>query len=191
MKVTTLADGSQLQYIKLSGQVETRWISHVDSMLATNRPEHAQGFLPAEALAAYRRLVSLGYKGLSITNALPDTGRKMLKYTKLNENERGWFIEFEVPITESNFKEACQSANDIAKIECTTKNTLAINFLAMGIDVQVTEKDTVETQLALWKPRADAYNAIRNELAKSWNPQYLDNKGLPIPSVHCPSCMRP
>lgn len=120
-----------------------------------------------------------------------ERGRKMLRYTKIDENERGWLIEFEMPITEINFKEVCQSAIEIAKIECATQKTVAINFVAMGIDVQVAETDTVETQFALWKPRADAYKAIRNDLAKSWDPQYLDNKGLPLPEVRRQSRMRP
>lgn len=71
MKVTTLPDGTQLQYIKVGGLLEDRWISHADSLMTTNRPEHAKGFLPGEALALYHKLVSLGYKGLSLTNALP------------------------------------------------------------------------------------------------------------------------
>lgn len=71
MKVTTLADGTQLQYIKVGGLLEDWWISNADSMMATNRPERAQGFLPEEALMQYQKLVSLGYKGLSLTNALP------------------------------------------------------------------------------------------------------------------------
>lgn len=74
MKITTLADGTQLQYIKVGGILEDRWISHAESMLHTNRPEHAQGFLPGEALVQYYKMVSLGYKGLSLTNALPDVG---------------------------------------------------------------------------------------------------------------------
>jgi hypothetical protein len=109
----------------------------------------------------------------------------MMEYTKINEDKRGWLIEFEVPITKGNFREACQTAIEIAKIECATQNAVAINFVALGVDVQVTEADTVETQHSLWERRADAYNAIRNELAKSWDPKHLDAKGSPLSEAHC------
>ena len=108
----------------------------------------------------------------------------MLQYTKIDADGRGWHIEFEVSVTENNFKEVCQVAIDLAKNECAAQNTVAINFVAMGIDVQVAEADTPETQFALWKPKADGYNAIRNDLAKSWESQYLDRKGLPLPEPH-------
>lgn len=71
MKVTTLADGTQLQYIKLSDSQGPRWLSHADSLLTTDKPEHARGFLPGEALKIYQNLLQLGYKGLSLTNAVP------------------------------------------------------------------------------------------------------------------------
>lgn len=71
MKITTLADGSQMAYIKVEGFLEDRWIFNADSKLTTNRAEYAQGFLPGEALVQLQKLVSLGYEGLSLTNALP------------------------------------------------------------------------------------------------------------------------
>lgn len=77
MKVTTLADGTQLQYIKVSGSLGPRWLSHANSLLTTDRPEHAQGLLPGEALKIYQHLVRLGYKGLSLTNAVPVADREV------------------------------------------------------------------------------------------------------------------
>ena len=71
MKITTLADGSQMVYIKVEGSLEDRWIFNADSKLTTNRAVYAQGFPPGEALVQLQKLVSLGYKGLSLTNALP------------------------------------------------------------------------------------------------------------------------
>lgn len=97
-----------------------------------------------------------------------------MKYTKIDERESEWLILFEVQLTESNFKEACQTAIDLAKIESAAQNPVAINFFARGIEVRVTGKDVADVQFSLWKPVADAYNAIRNELAKSWLPQYID-----------------
>lgn len=71
MKVTTLEDGTQLQYIKVADSIEPRWICSADSLLTTNRPEHALGMLPSEAIQLCRKLYRLGYEGLSLTNGLP------------------------------------------------------------------------------------------------------------------------
>ena len=75
----------------------------------------------------------------------------MLNYTKTNENRLGWHIEFNEPILESNFKEACKIAIELAKVECRLDGAIAMNFVAQGIPIQVVETSNVETQFALWK----------------------------------------
>ncbi len=71
MKITTLPDGSQAQYIKVTDSIGVQWLSNVDTLTKSMRPQDAIQFTPKEALATYNRLVGLGYKGLSITNGLP------------------------------------------------------------------------------------------------------------------------
>lgn len=71
LKVVTAVDGSQLQYIKVKDALGTQWISNAEKRLKTNRPEHAQGFSPADAMKHYKELLRLGFKGLSLTNAIP------------------------------------------------------------------------------------------------------------------------
>jgi hypothetical protein len=78
-----------------------------------------------------------------------------LKYSKLNESSHGWLIEFDQPIGESNFKQACQIAIELAKAECHLDGAVAINFVALGIPVQVVETSTIETHFSLWKQSAD------------------------------------
>ena len=88
--------------------------------------------------------------------------RRILKYTKLNESSHGWLIEFDQPIGESNFKQACQIAIELAKVECHLDGAVAINFVALGIPVQVVETSSVETRFSLWKRFAnDAQNEQR------------------------------
>lgn len=74
-----------------------------------------------------------------------------MKYTKVSESRHGWLIEFDQPIGESNFKQACQIAIELAKVECHLEGAVAINFVALGIPVQVVETSGVETQFSLWK----------------------------------------
>ncbi len=152
LKVTTLADGTQLQYLKVAHSLGPRWISHAESLLTTDRPERALGMLPGEAMSLYWRLVGLGYKGLSLTNALPsgEAGLGQLIYTKTREDQKGMHIEFAEPVTAANFVQACQTAIDLAKVECAAQKAVAICFMAQGLPVQVTEADSAETQLALW-----------------------------------------
>lgn len=152
LKVTTLADGTQLQYLKVAHSLGPRWISHAESLLTTDRPEHALGMLPGEAMSLYWRLVGLGYKGLSLTNALPsgEGGLGQLIYTKTREDQQGVHIEFAETVTAANFVQACQTAIDLAKVECAAQKAVAICFVAQGLPVQVTEADSAETQLALW-----------------------------------------
>lgn len=79
----------------------------------------------------------------------------MLEYTKVSESRQGWLIEFNQPIGESNFKQACQIAIELAKVHCHLDGAVAINFVALGIPVQVAETSNVETQLCLWKRLVD------------------------------------
>ncbi len=71
-------------------------------------------------------------------------------------DERGAHIIFDVPVRRDNFKEACQTAVDMAKLLCANKRSVAVNFFALGVDVQVTEKtSSVETEHALWGRSVD------------------------------------
>ena len=71
MKVTTLPDGTQLQYVKVTDPLGERWISCASSLSMTSNPVKALGFLPDEAMRLYKKLVAFGHQGLSLTNALP------------------------------------------------------------------------------------------------------------------------
>lgn len=81
----------------------------------------------------------------------------MLKYTRSSEDSRGLHIVFGEPITPANFLAACNAAIDLAKIECSTQTAVAIMFEAKGVEVQVTETDSAEVQLALWERKLAKY----------------------------------
>lgn len=76
-----------------------------------------------------------------------------MKYTKTHESLSGLHIEFAEPITADNFKQACQAAIDLAKTECVSQKAVAVNFVALGVSVQVVEADEAETQFELWQRR--------------------------------------
>lgn len=77
--------------------------------------------------------------------------RNLLKFTRSSEDSRGLHIVFGEPVTPANFLAACNAAIDLAKIECSTQTAVAIVFEAKGVEVQVTETDSAEVQLALWE----------------------------------------
>ena len=77
-----------------------------------------------------------------------------MSYRKTNETVCGVHIEFDAPITEANFKQACQAAVDLAKKECPQQTTIAVNFVAQGWEVQVVETTNVEDAFQLWHGRS-------------------------------------
>lgn len=87
----------------------------------------------------------------------------MLKYTRSSEDSRGLHIVFGEPVTPANFLAACNAAIDLAKIECSTQTAVAIVFEAKGVEVQVTETDSAEVQLALWERKLSNYIDHANE----------------------------
>lgn len=99
----------------------------------------------------------------------------MLKYTRSLEDSRGLHIEFGEPITPANFLAACNAAIDLAKVECSTQTAVAIVFEAQGVEVQVTETDSAEVQLALW--------ARKLSNTKESKQGFLDNAGTFDPSM--------
>ena len=75
----------------------------------------------------------------------------MLKYTKLFTDIKGLHLEFSEPVKQANFLLACNAAIDLAKVECSGRNAVAIVFDAQGVEVQVTEADSAKVQFALWE----------------------------------------
>lgn len=71
MKVTTLPGGAQAAYIKINDGVLVGWVQNEAILAFTTNPALAQMFTPNVALMVYNNLASVGYKGLSITNAIP------------------------------------------------------------------------------------------------------------------------
>lgn len=55
-------------------------------------------------------------------------------------------------ISQLVIKQACQIAIELAKVECHPEGAVAINFIALGIPVQVVEKtSSIEIEFSLWK----------------------------------------
>ena len=79
MNVTTLSDGTQLQYINVADPHATLWVSSLLDMTTTDQPQHAQAFMPKEALQAIDHMKRMGYQGLSLTNALPNPARTVAR----------------------------------------------------------------------------------------------------------------
>lgn len=65
-------------------------------------------------------------------------------------DDRGTHVIFDAPVNRLNFNESCQMAVDMAKAMCGQKRSVAVNFYALGVDVQVTERSNVETAYGAW-----------------------------------------
>jgi hypothetical protein len=73
------------------------------------------------------------------------------EYTVSGEDSRGIHLSFSEEVSEGNFIEVCKQAIDIAKAKCHESGTCAINFVALGVEVQVVESSDAYVQFALWK----------------------------------------
>lgn len=115
------------------------------------REPHTTDQLLKEAVAQLRANQDV-VGSIKVTAVIP-YGTDSMGFQKIGESSDGWHIQFDTPVSEVTFRQACGLAIDLAKKECGKENAVAINFMAQGILMQVVETDDVDTQYALWARR--------------------------------------
>ena len=79
---------------------------------------------------------------------------------------RGWRLKFDREVNRQTFDDACGKAIALAKRHCPIMDTVAVCFVAMGVEVQVVESSRVDVQRALWE-RGVERNDLQNAAASA------------------------
>ncbi len=90
-------------------------------------------------------------RGFDLVATPEELARKPLTFELSGDDTHGWTFWFSAEIDEGNFIEACEIAIAAAKRACVAEETCAINFEALGVNVQVVETSDAHVQFELWK----------------------------------------